>query len=192
MNELVTPVNVPVRFKITSSTVMNSFYIPALAGQIYSMPGMETTLNAVINEQGEWEGFSANYSGAGFSHMRFKYRGVSQDEFDNWVARNKSYGKELDRAAYLELEKPTTKHPVEYYGKVEQNLFHAIVNRCVVEGTVCMDTQMMADAMRNRTNLSADELAILINEAMCTIAPNADALPLITSSKKNGYDSVSN
>jgi cytochrome o ubiquinol oxidase subunit II len=146
----------------------------------------------VINEQGEWEGFSANYSGAGFSHMRFKYRGVSQDEFDNWVARNKSYGKELDRAAYLELEKPTTKHPVEYYGKVEQNLFHAIVNRCVVEGTVCMDTQMMADSMRNRTNLSADELAILINEAMCTIAPNADALPLITSSKKNGYDSVSN
>ncbi|WP_341237961.1 ubiquinol oxidase subunit II, partial [uncultured Limnobacter sp.] len=70
VNELVTPVNVPVRFKITSSTVMNSFYIPALAGQIYSMAGMETTLNAVINEKGSWEGFSANYSGAGFSHMR--------------------------------------------------------------------------------------------------------------------------
>ncbi|MEK9815582.1 MAG: ubiquinol oxidase subunit II [Limnobacter sp.] len=192
VNELVTPVNVPVRFKITSSTVMNSFYIPALAGQIYSMPGMETTLNAVINEPGEWEGFSANYSGAGFSHMRFKYRGVSERDFDQWVAEVKSAGQTLDRAEYIDLEKPTTKHPVEYFGNVEQNLFHAIVNRCVVEGTVCMDTQMMADAMRNRTNLSADELAILINEAMCTIAPNADALPLITSSKKNGYDSVSN
>ena len=113
-------------------------------------------------------------------------------EFDQWVAKVKSADQTLDRAAYLDLEKPTTKHPVEYYGNVEQNLFHAIVNRCVVEGTVCMDTQMMADSMRNRTNLSADELAILINEAMCTIAPNADALPLITSSKKNGYDSVSN
>lgn len=191
VNELVTPVNVPVRFKITSSTVMNSFYIPALAGQIYSMAGMETTLNAVINEKGSWEGFSANYSGAGFSHMRFKYNGVSQEEFDNWVARNKSYGKELDRAAYLELEKPSTKHPVERFATVEPELFHAIVNRCVVEGTVCMDTQMMADSMRNRTNLSPDELTALIEEAMCRI-PTDDALPLITSSKKNGYDSVSN
>lgn len=191
VNELVTPVNVPVRFKITSSTVMNSFYIPALAGQIYSMAGMETTLNAVINEKGSWEGFSANYSGAGFSHMRFKYNGVSQEEFDNWVARNKSYGKELDRAAYLELEKPSTKHPVERFATVEPELFHAIVNRCVVEGTVCMDTQMMADSMRNRTDLSPDELAILIEEAMCRI-PTDDANPLITSSKKNGYDSVSN
>ncbi|HEX4856853.1 MAG TPA: ubiquinol oxidase subunit II [Limnobacter sp.] len=192
VNELVTPVNVPVRFKITSSTVMNSFYIPALAGMIYSMPGMETTLNAVINEPGSWEGFSANYSGAGFSHMRFKYDGVSQEEFDAWVAKNKADTSTLNRAAYVELEKPTTKHPVERFGKVEPELFHAIVNRCVVEGTVCMDTQMMADSVRNRKGLSADELAILINDAMCKIAPNADALPIMTSVKKSGYDSVSN
>lgn len=192
VNELVTPVNVPVRFKITSSTVMNSFYIPALAGQIYAMAGMETTLNAVINEPGEWEGFSANYSGAGFSHMRFKYRGVSEGDFNQWVEKTREAANTLDRDEYLALEKPSVKNPVAHYGNVEQNLFHAIVNRCVAEGTICMDTQMMADAMRNRTNLSAEELAILINEAMCTIAPNADALPTITSSKKNGYDSVSN
>jgi cytochrome o ubiquinol oxidase subunit 2 len=59
VNELVTPVDTPVRFHITSSSTMNSFYIPALAGQIYSMPGMQTTLNAVINEPGEYPGFSA-------------------------------------------------------------------------------------------------------------------------------------
>lgn len=192
VNELVTPINVPVRFKITSSTVMNSFYIPALAGQIYAMPGMETTLNAVINEEGQWEGFSANYSGAGFSHMRFQYRGVGEKEFDQWVASTKASGQTLDRADYVQLEQPTTKHPVVRFGEVKPDLFHAIVNRCVVEGSVCMDTQMMADAMRNRTDLSAEELAILINDAMCTIAENDDALPMITSSKKNGYDSVSN
>ncbi len=191
VNELVTPVDVPVRFKITSSTVMNSFFIPALAGQIYAMPGMETTLNAVINEPGQFEGFSANYSGAGFSHMRFKYHGMSQADFDRWVANTKAANGSLGRDAYIQLEEPTVKHPVTRFGTVEPDLFHAIVNRCVVEGTVCMDTQMMADAMRNRTDLSADELAILINEAMCRIAPNDDALPLITSSK-DGYDSVSN
>jgi cytochrome o ubiquinol oxidase subunit 2 len=43
VNELVLPKGRQVRFRITSSTVMNSFYVPALAGQIYAMPGMETS-----------------------------------------------------------------------------------------------------------------------------------------------------
>lgn len=77
VNELAAPVDVPIHFKITASSVMNSFYIPALAGQIYAMPGMETKLHAVINKQGEYEGFSANYSGDGFSHMRFKFHGLT-------------------------------------------------------------------------------------------------------------------
>src|SRR4051812_44030269 len=77
VNELAAPVDQPIQFKITSSSVMNSFYIPALAGQIYAMPGMETKMHAVINKAGEFEGFSANYSGAGFSDMRFKFHGMS-------------------------------------------------------------------------------------------------------------------
>ena len=60
---------------------MNSFYIPALAGQIYAMPGMETKLHAVMNKPGDYEGFSANYSGAGFSGMHFKFRAVAADGF---------------------------------------------------------------------------------------------------------------
>lgn len=192
VNELVTPVDVPVRFKITSSTVMNSFYIPALAGQIYAMPGMETTLNAVINDEGQWEGFSANYSGAGFSHMRFQYRGIGQNDFSQWVETIRSGVKTLGPSEYLQLEQPTIKHPVVRFSAVKPDLFHAIVNRCVVEGSICMDTQMMADSLRNRTDLSADELAILINDAMCQIVPNDKSLPIITSSKKNGHDSVSN
>ena len=71
VNELAAPVDRPIQFKITASTVMNSFFIPALAGQIYAMPGMETKLQAVINKPGEFQGFSANYSGEGFSGMHF-------------------------------------------------------------------------------------------------------------------------
>ena len=59
------------RFQDHRLSVMNSFYVPALAGQIYAMPGMQTQLHAVINRPGDYEGFSANYSGAGFSGMRF-------------------------------------------------------------------------------------------------------------------------
>jgi cytochrome o ubiquinol oxidase subunit 2 len=63
VNELALPVDRPVHFSITASSVMNSFYIPALAGQIYAMPGMTSELNAVLNKTGTFDGFSANYSG---------------------------------------------------------------------------------------------------------------------------------
>ncbi|SNS34573.1 cytochrome bo3 quinol oxidase subunit 2 [Noviherbaspirillum humi] len=160
VNELVTPVDVPVRFKITASNVMNGFYVPALAGQIYAMPGMETQLNAVINKVGEYEGFSANYSGAGFSHMRFKYRGVAAADFDNWVARTKSESKPLTRADYLALEKPSEREPVRRYGGVDNGLYTAILNRCVEPGSTCINQMMADDANRIRNaaaNLNAHE-----------------------------------
>ena len=148
VNELVTPVDVPIRFKITASTYMNSFYIPALAGQIYAMAGMETKLHAVLNEPGTYEGFSANYSGAGFSHMRFKYHGMDDAGFARWVQDIKAKGGALDRPTYLQLEKPSEREPVRRYGSVDPRLYHAILNRCVVEGTVCMDDMMMRDHHR--------------------------------------------
>ena len=77
VNELAAPVDRPIRFRITASSVMNSFYIPALAGQIYAMPGMETKLHAVANKAGTYRGFSANYSGAGFSGMHFEFKSLS-------------------------------------------------------------------------------------------------------------------
>jgi cytochrome o ubiquinol oxidase subunit 2 len=149
VNELATPIDVPVRFKITASTVMNSFYIPALAGQIYAMPGMETQLNAVINAPGAFDGFSANYSGAGFSNMRFEYYGMGEKDFERWVKKVKGSGKELDREAYAKLEKPSERDPVRYYGVVAPDLYHAVLNRCVAVDEVCMDKMMAADAKAN-------------------------------------------
>ena len=153
VNELVAPIDVPVRFKITASTVMNSFFIPALAGQIYAMPGMQTTLNAVINKPGIYKGFSANYSGAGFSDMRFKFHGKDQAGFDAWVKSVKAGtvtgAGTLDRSAYLELEKPSEREAVRHYSSVASDLYAAILNRCVVPGTACMNETMAADAHAN-------------------------------------------
>jgi cytochrome o ubiquinol oxidase subunit 2 len=146
VNELAAPVDVPIRFKITASTVMNSFFIPALAGQIYAMPGMETSLNAVINSPGEFDGFSANYSGAGFSDMRFKFHGMSAENFERWVQAAKAGGGALNRADYLQLEKPSQREPVRRFGSVDASLYHAIINRCVGPDQMCMDQMMAADA----------------------------------------------
>ena len=145
VNELAAPVDVPIRFKITASTVMNSFFIPALAGQIYAMPGMETPLHAVINRPGTFEGFSANYSGAGFSGMRFKFHGLSTEDFERWIAKTKAAGGELNRSTYSILEKPTEREPVRYYGKVDASLYHAILNRCLEPHQMCMDQMMNHD-----------------------------------------------
>lgn len=145
VNELAAPVDRPIRFHITSSSVMNSFYIPALAGQIYAMPGMETKLHAVINRPGEYQGFSANYSGDGFSHMRFAFHGLDQAGFDRWIAGVRQSGQTLDRDRYLELEKPSEKVPVMHFGQVDGVLWDAILNMCVEPGKMCMGEMMQID-----------------------------------------------
>jgi cytochrome o ubiquinol oxidase subunit 2 len=146
VNELAAPVDRPIEFKITASTVMNSFYVPALAGQIYAMPGMQTQLHGVINQAGVYDGFSANYSGHGFSSMRFKFLGLTQADFEQWVQTTKSTGGELARGEYLRLEQPSEREPVRRYASVQAGLYHAILNRCVDSGKMCMDEMMAIDA----------------------------------------------
>ena len=142
VNELAAPVDRPIQFKITSTTMMNSFFIPALAGQIYAMGGMETQLNAVINEEGSYEGFSANYSGAGFNGMRFEFLGMSEGDFDGWVAEVKSEGENLSLPVYKALAEPSKYDPVRYYSQVAPGLYDKILNRCVEPGSVCMKDLM--------------------------------------------------
>jgi cytochrome o ubiquinol oxidase subunit 2 len=145
VNELAAPVDVPIVFKITSQAVMNSFFIPTLAGQIYAMPGMQTTLHAVINKPGIYDGLSAHYSGAGFSKMTFKFHGLDPAQFDAWVAKVKAEGEPLDRARYLKLEDPSEGEPVRYFSSTEPGLYDAILNMCTRPGKMCMSEMMMTD-----------------------------------------------
>jgi cytochrome o ubiquinol oxidase subunit 2 len=146
VNELAAPVDRPINFQITSSTVMNSFYVPALAGQIYAMPAMQTKLSAVINKVGDYDGFSANYSGAGFSGMKFRFHGLTVQDFDQWVAKVKKDGGALDRDGYMKLEESSENEPVRYYGSVAADLYHAALNMCVQPGKMCQDEMMRIDA----------------------------------------------
>ena len=146
VNELAAPVNRPINFEITSGTVMNSFYVPALAGQIYAMPAMQTKLHAVINNPGDYDGFSANYSGAGFSGMKFRFYGQSVADFDKWVAKVKQDGSALDRAGYLKLAEPSENEPPRHYSSVPADLYHAALNMCVETGKMCQDEMMRIDA----------------------------------------------
>lgn len=146
LNEVVAPVDQPIEFRITSSSVMNSLFIPALAGQIYAMPGMQTKLNAVINHAGEFEGFSANYSGAGFSDMRFRFRGVDDKGFGDWVQGAIRSGSTLGREEYLVLERPSEREAVRHFRDIPSDLFSAILNMCVDRAKMCTRDMMALDA----------------------------------------------
>jgi cytochrome o ubiquinol oxidase subunit 2 len=122
------PVNTPVKFLVTSEAAMNSFLIPQLAGQIYAMAGMQATLHLAANTTGDYLGFSANFSGNGFSDMHFTARASSQAEFDSWVASVKhQITPSLSYENYKALAKPTSRHPVTYYSSVDTKLFSTVV-----------------------------------------------------------------
>jgi len=146
VNELAAPVNRPIRFQLTADTMMDSFFVPALAGQIYTMPGMQTILHGVINKPGEYRGFSANFSGSGFTDMRFKFHGLTAEDFDKWVAKVRAAGGDLDLAAYNELRQSSRDEPVHYYARFDADLYHRVLNLCVEPGQVCKSQLMAADA----------------------------------------------
>ena len=147
LNEMAAPVDRPIKFRLTSSTTMNAFYVPALAGMIYTMPAMETTLHAVMGKEGVYQGISSHYSGEGFSHMRFKFHALPEAGFDAWIEDARAAGGTLDRAGYLALEVPSAREPARHFGSVESGLFDAVVNRCVDTDRLCMNQMMAYDAM---------------------------------------------
>lgn len=127
INEIAFPVDVPVNFRITSASVMNSFFIPQLGSQIYSMAGMETKLHLNAREPGSYAGISANYSGAGFSGMRFKAIATSQQGFDDWVKEAKASSNVLTPAVYQELTRRSEHNPVVKYASAPPAMFDYIL-----------------------------------------------------------------
>lgn len=124
VNELAIPAGTPVHFRLTSGSVMNTFFVPRLGSQIYTMAGMQTQLSLLADQPGSYEGISSNFSGDGFSDMKFVTRSMSDDDFESWVEHARGSGAVLSSAVYHQLEKPSEKVPVAYYGDIDPMVFH--------------------------------------------------------------------
>jgi cytochrome o ubiquinol oxidase subunit II len=127
VNELVIPAKQPTHFSLTTATVMNMFFVPQLGSMIATMPGMVTQLHLEADHAGEFYGQSAQYSGDGFSEMRFVVRAVPADAFAQWVDEARSGGPALDDDAYLALLHKQSSAPVSTFSSVDQDLFTRIV-----------------------------------------------------------------
>lgn len=128
VNQLVIPVGIPVHFRLTSSGVMNSFFVPQLGSQIYTMAAMTSQVSLQADNAGTYPGLSAQFSGEGFADMRFNVRAVPADAYAQWIAQTKANGSTLDNAAYADLAKQSKDVKPTTYKAVESGLFDAIVN----------------------------------------------------------------
>src|SRR5882672_9191430 len=128
VNHLTVPVGTPVSFELTSSSVMNSFFVPQLGGQIYTMSGMLTRLQLQADHLGTYAGLSAMFSGEGFSDMRFSVDAVTDNRFAQWVREARETGPVLDSQSCADLAKPSKAVAPFTYRAVTGDLFSGIVN----------------------------------------------------------------
>jgi len=131
VNYVAFPKDVPVQFKLTSDNIMNAFFIPRLGTQIYAMPGMVTKLNLIANHTGDYKGFASNYSGEGFSQMKFTASAMEdRTAFLNWVQQVKASPDRIeDWEQFRSLASPTVAEPVKLFSSVPPFLFTDVVTQ---------------------------------------------------------------
>ncbi|MEX0276089.1 ubiquinol oxidase subunit II [Ruegeria sp. ANG-S4] len=142
VGELGIPVKQQVAMMLTTDTVMQSFMIPALAGQIYAMPGMTTQLHLVADTPETMQGENTQYNGRGFTKQKFQTRAMQPADFNDWVETVRSNGIKLDPNTYQTLAMRTDRDEVQvalgtssmpakalYFTLDDGDLFHSILNR---------------------------------------------------------------
>ncbi|WP_102223216.1 cytochrome ubiquinol oxidase subunit II [Acidimangrovimonas sediminis] len=142
VGQLVFPQDRPVSMTLTSDTVMQSFTVPALVGQIYVMPGMVTKLNMNAFKTGKWDGMNTQYNGDGFHEQHFVAQAVSPDDFKAWVTKVQGDGVAMNQMGYSKLSQSSTPEQVHktfastampdgvtWFNNVAPGFFNQIVNR---------------------------------------------------------------
>ncbi len=134
VNRLVIPAGAPVRFQLTSGSVMTAFFIPRLGSMIYTMYGMVTPLNLRADQPGEYYGQAAHFSGDGFSDMKFTASALSAPAYAAWVAGVRGKGPMLDTQSYEALAQQSARVPAFTYGQVQPGLFDAVATQQLPAG----------------------------------------------------------
>ncbi|MDB5224733.1 MAG: ubiquinol oxidase, subunit [Candidatus Adlerbacteria bacterium] len=128
VNTLIIPANTPINFSITADAPMNSFWIPALGGQMYAMTGMATPLSLMANQPGVYQGLSANYSGEGFADMRFTAEAMTPQDFALWATSVTGVTSTMSWDEYEKLAQPGTTTP-NIYSHADPALFDEILEK---------------------------------------------------------------
>ena len=128
IDDLVVPQGRPVKLRLTSTSVTNDFYIPQVAPMIDVMPGMRTMDAFEVDHPGSYEGFSADFSGVGFSWMQFSTRIMASADFNKWVTATQGSPAQLSYAQFTKLAQPTVNVGAKpaYFSNVSPKLFETV------------------------------------------------------------------
>ena len=118
----------PVSFRLTSDTVMTSFFIPQLGSQIYAMAGRQSRLHLLADHAGVYRGQNQQFSGRGFADMHFQVRVLPRSQFAAWAKRAGKGRPRLDPSRFRRLSRPSTREHVAYYAPVSPGLFREIID----------------------------------------------------------------
>ena len=84
-NELHIPFGEPVTFNLGSVDVINSLWVPKLAGKVDMIPNNDNSLWLQADEPGVFFGQCAEFCGVSHANMKFKVVAESRSEFDAWL-----------------------------------------------------------------------------------------------------------
>lgn len=129
VNYMNIPKDTPIELTLTSDAAMNSFWVPALAGQIYTMNGMSTKLHIMADSVGSYNGSSSNLSGEGFAGMRFKVNSMNETDFAKWAKTQYSLNTipRMTLESYKKLVVESKNNPEATYMLMEDNLYNEII-----------------------------------------------------------------
>ena len=89
-NELHLPVGRPVKLELTSTDVIHSFWLPNMHGKKDLIPNYPTTFYFEPDTIGTYTGQCAEFCGYQHAKMRFNVVVESQEDFDKWVAAQRT------------------------------------------------------------------------------------------------------
>ena len=95
---LVVPTNQKVRFLVTSSDVIHSWWVPRLGVKRDAIPGFMHEAWATIEKPGIYRGQCTELCGVGHGYMPIVVRAVPEEEYKKWIKR------QLDEQQQWELK----------------------------------------------------------------------------------------
>ena len=85
---MVVPMNVPVRFVVTSSDVLHAFAVPAFGVKMDAVPGRLNETWAEVTRAGVYYGQCSELCGSGHAYMPLMIQAVPESEYLEWLGES--------------------------------------------------------------------------------------------------------
>ena len=82
---MVLPVGATVRFKLRTTDVIHSFWVPRFLRKLDMTPGVDTEMDVVVEDPGVFPGRCAEFCGLDHARMDFRVEAVSPEAYRAWL-----------------------------------------------------------------------------------------------------------